>query len=72
MPEEGILTIESFTTINGHTESTLQVQMRASCIQSNDDKYVRNLSIHFRTCVNALLSQVCFFLLMQVYRKQGS
>ncbi len=26
VPEEGVLTIESFTTINGHTESTLQVQ----------------------------------------------
>jgi hypothetical protein len=25
VPEEGVLTIESFTTINGHTESTLQV-----------------------------------------------
>ena len=28
MPEDGVLTIESFTTINGHTESTLQVQTR--------------------------------------------
>lgn len=48
VPEEGVLTIESFTTINGQTESTLQVQMKASCIQSNDDKYVRNLSTSVR------------------------
>lgn len=72
MPEEGVLTIESFTTINGHTESTLQVQMKAPRIQSNDGKYVRNLSISFRARVNALLSQECFSLLVQVYRKHDS
>ena len=71
VPEEGVLTIESFTTINGHTESTLQVQMQWQGVHKTRQtcrQCLHEWSWRWSRC--AVIGMV--FCFMQVYRKHGN